>query len=720
MPQSLTQKTINTFVKGLVTEAGELTFPPDASVDELNCDLRRDGSRRRRKAATVEVSNVLSTFTVATTDIVHTDKWINVGGQAGLEFLVIQTGATLHFYNKSTPPYSGTELAHTVNLATYEVAGSVGAANVRCQFASLKGVLVVASAAINTIYIERNNITETLAVSTIAFKIRDFDWIGPKAEYTSDKATGSTTTPRKYDTANAGWIGSYGAAALSAYTTAQGAYPAITLPWYSGKDSSGNFSVTEWRKIFSGTSLSGNGHFVLDFFSKDRTTASGISGITTEVESSRFKSVVTFAGRVFYAGLESSKNSGTILFSRLIENTADLGNCYQINDPTSEDISDLLDTDGGSITIPDAVNIKYLYAFGANLYIFADNGVWSINGVDNVFRATEYSIRLITSVGILTAESFVEAEGIPFWWSKYGIHAMTFDQTSGLPQEQNIGISTIQTFWDSISQSSKLAVNSVYDRLNKKIYWSYPNINETKVNKYNNFLVLDTTLQAFYPWKISDEVINTDYVVGFDFYTGFGSDQLVLDVYSGLDDVYSNGDDVVSSQYTDFSTGDPALVLIIRDGATGKLTMGSFRGEDYLDWGTTNYSSFAEAGYDFKGDLFTQKTSPYIITYMRTTEEGWIGDESVGYDPIHPSSLFVSAYWDFKSTASSVAQQAYRYKIMPVVGDLGTWDYPSTVISTKLKLRGKGRSARLRFESEQGKDFILLGYGVIDAKNQRF
>jgi hypothetical protein len=54
------------------------------------------------------------------------------------------------------------------------------------------------------------------------------------------------------------------------------------------------------------------------------------------------------------------------------------------------------------------------------------------------------------------------------------------------------------------------------------------------------------------------------------------------------------------------------------------------------------------------------------------------------------------------------------------VGDLNTWDYPSSVISTRLKLRGKGRSTRLRFESEQGKDFILLGYGVIDARNQRY
>ena len=47
-----------------------------------------------------------------------------------------------------------------------------------------------------------------------------------------------------------------------------------------------------------------------------------------------------------------------------------------------------------------------------------------------------------------------------------------------------------------------------------------------------------------------------------------------------------------------------------------------------------------------------------------------------------------------------------------------TKDDVSRIVSPKL--RGKGRSARLRFESEQGKDFILLGYGVIDARNHRF
>lgn len=66
MPQRISQKVVNTFIKGLITEAGELTFPEDASIDELNCLLERDGSRRRRLAVELETSNVNSTFTINT------------------------------------------------------------------------------------------------------------------------------------------------------------------------------------------------------------------------------------------------------------------------------------------------------------------------------------------------------------------------------------------------------------------------------------------------------------------------------------------------------------------------------------------------------------------------------------------------------------------------------------------------------------------------------
>lgn len=711
--QSVTQKVVNTFIKGLVTEAGELTFPENASIDELNCDLRRDGSRRRRLGAETEGSYVLSSFTMSDTSVVVSDKWENVGGQAGLEFLVLQVSGTLRFYHKSTLPYSSHEEAASVNLLTYEVAGGVGVSNAECQFTSINGALVVASPAMNTIYIERNNTSGVLTVTQITFYTRDFDWLGDKRTYSTD--TNTTIQARAYDTYNAGWT----TAARTAFDTwsASYAWPRLTHSWFSGKDTNNDFSAAEWDKVWGGTSLIGNGRFVLDFFSKDRTTASGVSGLATEIESTRFKTVAAFAGRVFYAGLESAKNSGAILFSRNIESLKELGDCYQQNDPTSEEISDLLDTDGGVIRIPNAVNIRKLYARGPDLFVFAENGVWKISGVDNVFRATDYSISYISSIGIQSANSFIEAEGLPFWWSLTGIHTLSVDASVGIEQEQNLSIGTIQSFLDKISTDAKAKVTGIYDKINKKIYWAYPNNGEQKRTKFSNFIILDITLQAFYPWKVAD---GND-IVGLSFYRGFGSDQLELDVVQNGNDVVQGTDDVVSIQLSDFTTGDPAIVLIIRSVTTNKLTMAGFTNSNFYDWVNQDYSSYAVAGHEFFGDLMLDKTAPYVEVFMRSTETGWTGTEATGYDLMRPSGILVSPYWDFAKAPATAPQQGYRFATMPVVNpnDLSETNIPETVIHTRLKLRGKGKTVRLKFESEAGKDFVLLGWGLLGGRNGR-
>ncbi len=704
MAQSLTQKTVNNFVKGLITEAAELTFPEGASVNELNCDLRRDGSRRRRQGVALESNHVLSSFTVSDSDRVNTGNWVNVGGNASLEFLVVQKGNTLYFYNKAELPYSAQIQAGSVNLSSYEFSGSTGANNSNCQFASINGNLVVSSAGINTIVVSYNG--SSISVSSISFKVRDFDWQGDTDTYSTED--NSPSAGRTYDAKNTGWGQSGGPSDFT---------KPLTHPWYAGKDEDGNYDEAEWDKVFAGTTLTGNGHFILDFFSKVR------SGLPTETESSRFKSVASFSGRVFYAGLTSAKHAGTILFSRLVEDTDDLGNCHQQNDPTAEYLSDLLATDGGVLNIPDAVNIQLLYPFRSSLFIFAENGVWQITGVDGVFSATAYGVNRVSNIGLLNPQTFIQAEGLPFWWSRFGIHTLNIDEVSGQGSEQNITIPTIQSFWDKISTPAKAKVTSIYDSINKKIYWAYPDNDETVEAKLNNILILDLTLQAFYPWRIEDEASSTSSVVGLSFYSGFGAAELELDVRtSGGDDVVtSGGDDVVSTQISDFTTGDPALVLLIRDGATNKLTMGTFSDTDFLDWGSINYSSFAETGYDFVGDLIAKKNTPYIAVYSRLTEEGFTGSEQAGYESIRPSSLLVSTAWDFNSNFSA-GQQAYRLK-HPVVVDpdnLANFNYPEDVITTRLKVRGHGRSVRIKYESEQGKDFILLGWGLVQGRNSRF
>ena len=712
MPQSLIQKTVNNFVKGLITEAAELTFPESASVNESNCDLRRDGSRRRREAVAVESNAVLSSFTISNSEIVGTGTWINVGGNAALEFLVFQKGNTIFFYNKAELPYSGQVISGSISLATYEFAGSIGSNNVKCQYASINGTLIISSGAIDTIVASYDG--TNVSVSSIAFKTRDFEWQGDTDTYPEEAASDAT---RLYDTTNAGWTGDKGSAALTAYKAASSnQLPPLTHPWYAGKDSDNAFDAAEWKLIFAGTTLTGNGHFILDFFSKVRT------GITTETENSRFKSVASFSGRVFYAGLTSAKNAGTILFSRLVEDNSDLGKCHQQNDPTSEYLSDLLATDGGFINIPDAVNIQLLYSFRASLFVFAENGVWQVTGVDGIFSATAYGINRVSNIGILNPQTFIEADGLPFWWSRFGIHTLAVDEVSGQGSEQNITLPTIQTFWDKISTGAKSKITSVYDNINKKVYWAYPDNDETVEAKLNNILILDLTLQAFYPWKISDQTSSTSCVVGCAFYSGFGAAELELDVITAAgDDVVQGTDDIISTQVSDFNTGDPALVLLVRDGATNKLTMATFAGDTFLDWGEANYSSFAESGYDFGGDLIIKKNAPYIAVYSRLTETGFTGSEDAGYESIRPSSLLVSSAWDFNENFNT-AQQAYRLKFPVLVdsGNITNFNYPEDVITTRLKVRGHGRSVRLRYESEQGKDFILLGWGLVFGRNQRF
>ncbi len=694
MAQSLNQKAVNNFVKGLITEAAELTFPEGASVDESNCDLRRDGTRRRRLGVVYEGSNAFSSFTLSNSELTTTGSWINVGGNANLEFLVLQKGSTLYFYNKASTPFSNQVLSNSINLASYQHSSSAGAGTAKCQFTSIKGNLVVSSPQINTIVIQYNT-NGTFTTSAVSFDIRDFEWQSNVLNLYGERSTIINDQDRDYDSANAGWVGTKGAAAYTAYKSANTARPPLTHPWYAGKDTDGDFDQAEWKKVFGGTSRTAHGHFILDFFLKDRQTASGISSMTkaTDPETARFKCAESFSGRVFYAGLDSAENSGTILFSRSVETIADLGICHQVNDPTSEYLSDLLDTDGGVIRIPDAVKIQKLYAYQNSLFVFAENGVWQIAGVDGVFRASSFSVNRVTRVGLLQPETFVEAEGIPFWWSNSGIHTLTTDPVSGQGTEQNLTIPTIQTLWDDIDSTAKSRVTAVYDRVNKRIYWGYPNASESVVSKLNNFLILDIPLQAFFPWKVSDQTSNTDAIVGLAFYP----------------------------TYTPANTGDPAVVLICREGSDSKITFGGFTGVTFLDWGSANYSSFAETGYDFVGDLVTKKSSPYIVTYCRVTETGFTGSESAGYEAVRPSGLKISAAWDFAEDFGA-SQQVYRlkYPVLPNSSNLNDFNYPEDVITSRVKVRGHGRSMRIKYESEQGKDFLLLGWGMIQGRNPRY
>lgn len=733
--QNLNQRTVNSLIKGLVTEAGELTFPESASVDELNCSLDRDGSRSKRLGLKFETSNVLSSFTVDPEEVFYSGQWDNPGGVAGLSFMVLQVGATLHFYNAGSAPYSAQDTGLSVDLTAYQIAGA-DVTQTRVEFATIASVLVVASSAMETIYLTYDGVA--ISITKIDFRVRDFDWISDVCDLTEAIPNASITNSRKYDTLNSGWIGNSGSAletwngvtvpsglglaALKVYNSSRSAWPPLTHPWFSGKDSGGTFSLAEWEKVYSGSSLIGNGRFVLDFFNKNRTAVSGLTGIPNEVEPSRFSSVAAYAGRMFYAGLGSGVNSGKILYSRLVETLKQessctiIGECYQQNDPVSEYFSDLLETDGGLIHIPDAYNIKKLYTHNQYLYVFAENGVWVISGPDSRFSASSYYVSKVSNVGIFSAGSFVAAEGVPFWWSKYGIHTFAYDETSGFPMEQNLSLNTIQKFWDSLDTNAKTKVYAAYDRVNKQIFWLYPENGESVGVKKNRVLILDIPLQAFYPWKIAE---NDSYPMGLFFFDGYGSTEFEDTVFDSLGAIVtsSSTEEVYTTGYNLLTNSETQLAVLTY--SAGKMTISLFSSKEFLDWGTEDYDAYVECGYDFAGDLLLKKTAPFVTVYCRSTEEGF--GTGPNYTPINPSGLFLEAYWDFKDYPAT-RQQVYRIKPTPIVntGDLTDNGQNKSIVTSRLKVRGSGRSMRLRFQGETGKNFVLLGYSVLVGVNARF
>ena len=714
MAQQATQKPTVVFNKGLITERGELTFPEGASVDELNMSLERDGSRRRRLGLEYETGFQLGP-THTEGSITSTHVWENAGGVSGLTFIVVQNVGTLHFYLESSGALSANKKSFTVDLTTFARPSGFGASSARVDTTVIEGILVVASKEINTFKVTYDDDTDTISTEEIQFRIRDFEFQGDIEEYQTKSASATVSDERDYDTKNSGWTGDKGDAALTTYTSSESAYPPLSLPWYAGKDSNGNFSVAEYNKIFSGTSLIANGSFILDLYNQDRETASGISGFNY-TETSRFKTVATFAGRVFYSGM-SNKYSNKVFFSRTLFQTDRLGDCYQINDPTSEDLSDLLDTDGGVVDVQGAYNIQKLQVLGPFLIVFAENGVWTINGVDNVFRATEYAVNKITKVGLAYEGSFVSAQGRPYWWSDSGIHTLTASSEGGL-QEQNISLNTIQTFWGEIDADKKAQVTGVYDEFNQRIAWLYPDDGETTDFKKNNILFFDEGLTAFYPWRISDATAG-QYLLEPIYVKGKLTGQVEFDVIDSNGDlvVDSNGDQVTVTRDARSYTSSQ-LTFLVRD-TTGQLTFAVFTDIDFLDWGSANYESYAESGYDFLGDLTLRKNLIYATIHMSVTEEGVTGNDVDGYEYIRPSSCLVSSYWDFKTTVSDTKQQAYRLKKLGVPESAGSFDYPFTVTTSRLRIRGRGRSMRMRFESEQGKDFHLLGFDVIAGRNRR-
>lgn len=723
MAQDATLKQYSNFSKGIMTESTPLNFPENYSLDEENMLLDVDGSRERRKGMEYETGGnvILTSIPKAPSgSYVSTRmsffKWEFADNVAANTLGVVQIGQLLYFLDMETdaPSANLKNSGSTVSLTTY-----TSALNPHLSFAPMNGDLIVTSEdftqPIRLIYT-----TASDAISTAAIDIKVRDLWGVDDGQTVEEES-NLTTLHNYNLLNQGWT-------AANITTWANPSPSNAMIMHLGKDSAGVWSEATARLSFFGNSPAPKGKFILDFFDRgaDRDTESGLSLSLADNETGMMSAVATNFGRVFWGGVESSVTGGDskspnasslILFSQIVETGAEqFGKCYTEADPTAEVISEQVDSDGGYIKIPELGKVIKMVPLGNQVVIFASNGVWSVVSVDGLFTPTSYQVNKVTSIGVAGAESIIEVEGSVVYWSESGIYQLALDDVTGLAGVQDVTLQTIKTYYNNIHKDAKANAKAYYDDITKQIGWVYQSDADWDFAEKPDFcdkeLIYDLQLQAFTVNTISTKTENSPMVVSGILGQNNVTNTTIDAVEVNGDQVQVNGDNVESTISSTITTTSKLKYLTYIPGTTYvSFTLSNYANADYLDWDTEDYVSFIESGYVTFEDFARYKQVPYLICHFARTESGFDSE----LNPLTPSGCQVQARWEWTDGSQSnrwgTSFQAYRYRRNYVPADANDrFDTGHTIITTRNKLRGKGKSLSLKFTSETGKNMRLLGF----------
>lgn len=484
---------INSFVGGLITEASPLTFQPGTSLDEVNMKLKRNGSRERRLGLDYEVDYVLNPTDLNAALMERSRqkffRWPSPSGSNKVEIGVIQVGNVLYFIDLFNAAPSSRVLNGGFGIA------APTSHNVVFDFAIITNRLLVVAEELEQPYLlAYDEDTELVSVETARWNIRDL--YGVQDDLGDGVRPTLLSGNHKYNLRNQGWsegivnTGGDDVDALQHTFDVHGWYPSNSDTWSLGKiEDVSSADVDKYdpitlKKNSYDLGRAARGHYVIDLYNRGRSRneVSDVIVSSLDREFGRISTVAVYAGRGFYSGIRSRKRgndsfspdfSGAVLFSQVVEADLNLIKCYQKNDPTSPDQNDILDTDGGVIVISGAIDIVKLIPIKEALFVFATNGVWEIKGEEAGFKATSFQVNKITSVGVFSRDSIVEANGTVFFWAKEGIFALTVEEVSGKYEAKNITMTTIQTLYNSIPNLQKQNVRGYYDDSENTVRWLY-------------------------------------------------------------------------------------------------------------------------------------------------------------------------------------------------------------------------------------------------------
>lgn len=718
-----------TFVGGLNTEGGYFVVPENSWKEGVNVVPNTDGSVVRRNG--IDYEELFQLYDANITEdqknlwAFTTGTWSTINGVGDLNFFVVQTGTLIHFYEAGSGTVSATKKSFTLDLSAYTASGNTEVAGSGViSVASTYGKLIITSANTDPVLVTYNQDTDTITHEVITIKIRDFEGfpspVSADTEYTQAQwETINFYNQALYNLKNQGWPDER----ITKYRdNNSGNLPANTKQWFLGKNADGDFSTSVLNKIDFGNSPAPKGRFIIDAFNQDR------SGIITATPS-RPRVCAFFAGRAWYAGLTSDKQLGSVYFSQVLDDISKVGLCHQSNDPTSEEISDLVDSDGGVIQIPEAGEITALQPLGRGIAVFATNGIWFISGIDSGFTAASYAVDRVSSIGCSAAKSVVVVEDSIVYWSNTGIYLLTADGGIDV-KTQNISNPAIKTYYNSIPALNKQYAEGSYNGTDNIIYWMF-NLDtiENTDSRYakNAVLAFDSRLQSWY-WFSLDDTLGV-IPVSIETTKETSRTEIEYNVVAGSDNIIA-GTDVVtanisqrsgSSQLFKFLVLHPdegnysvtfADLLNVRDASTKFADWYSFNDEG------VEQTSYVITGYELGGvGPARNKTAQYLSVFMNRTETTF-DSEAVA---VNPSGCLLETRWDFTdnnfANKWSPPVQVYR-QVRPFLASPNTtFDDGYPLVISKNKIRGRGKAVQFKFSSEEGKDMQIVGWSATYVGN---